>query len=84
MCGGLGEFSAPVPCLHHEQPGEPVEDPAASLVIQMDALGAGDHRDRSLSPLIETGEVHPQVVSRGGGISRCAVGADVHEAHRAP
>ncbi len=42
LCGGLGQFGAPVSDLDHEQAREPVDITAALVVEDVDALTAGD------------------------------------------
>ncbi|BCI90825.1 hypothetical protein NIIDMKKI_60310 [Mycobacterium kansasii] len=42
--GGLGEFATAVTDLHHEQPGQRVEVAFAAVVVDGDAVAAGDDR----------------------------------------
>jgi hypothetical protein len=89
--GGLGQLAAPVPGLHHEQPGQPVEVAAAPVVPDPAALAAHDDRDLAAVGVgAVPGEVHPEVVAgRLGtvGATRRAGGAGDglgHGGHRVP
>jgi hypothetical protein len=84
----LGEATAPVPGVHDEEAGEPVDVLLALRVPDVVALAAGDDRHAGLLQRRLPGEVHPEVVlglllQVGLVIGGCCGGGAV-ESHRVP